>query len=84
MKMRHKASPGDPKDKNSSIHPDQRLHVKVFVGDTEHIFWFRRVRHNISMRGAYLNLPTDNGYRQGLGSSSRAIEIEVSGESSVL
>jgi len=42
MKMRHKASPGDPKDKNSSIPPDQRLHVKLFVEDTEHIFWFRR------------------------------------------
>jgi predicted nucleic acid binding AN1-type Zn finger protein len=42
MKMRHKASPGDPKDKNSSLPPDQRLHIKLFAGDTDHIFWFRR------------------------------------------
>jgi hypothetical protein len=54
MKMRHKASPGDPKDKNSSLPPDQRLHIKLFAGDTEHIFWFRRVRRSISIAKACL------------------------------
>jgi hypothetical protein len=47
--MRHHAIPGDPKDKPSSILVDQRLHVKVKLGDPnyaarEGIFWFRKVK----------------------------------------
>lgn len=43
MKMRHRAIPGDPKDRNASIPPDQRHHVKVVTDNTEKIFWFRKV-----------------------------------------
>ncbi|PPQ89054.1 hypothetical protein CVT25_006426 [Psilocybe cyanescens] len=42
MKMQHRASPADPKDKNTSPPPDQRLHVKVAVEETEKVFWFRK------------------------------------------
>lgn len=46
MKMRHKAQPGDPKDKNKYVHIDQKLHIKVRAeekGDEERIFWFSKV-----------------------------------------
>ena len=43
MKMRHRAVPGDPKDRNTSILPDQRHHVKVVIDNAEKIFWFRKV-----------------------------------------
>ncbi|KAF7796519.1 hypothetical protein EIP86_007698 [Pleurotus ostreatoroseus] len=44
MKMRHKAQPGDPKDKDKSVPLDQKLHVKVHAEgqDEEKIFWFRK------------------------------------------
>ncbi|KDR81349.1 hypothetical protein GALMADRAFT_113542 [Galerina marginata CBS 339.88] len=43
MKMRHRAMPGDPKDRATSLSPDQRLHVKVLVAEQdERIFWFRK------------------------------------------
>ncbi|CAA7270152.1 unnamed protein product [Cyclocybe aegerita] len=42
MKMRHRASPADPKDKAASLPPDQRLHVRVTLGDAEKIFWVRK------------------------------------------
>jgi hypothetical protein len=47
MKMRHRAIPGDPKDKPGSVLVDQRLHVKVKLDDSEHgnkegMFWFRK------------------------------------------
>lgn len=45
--MRHRAIPGDPKDKPGSVLVDQRLHVKVKLDDSEHgnkegMFWFRK------------------------------------------
>jgi len=48
MKMRHKAVPGDPKDKGS-VPVGQRIHVNVRY-DTdgskkEGIFWFRTASH---------------------------------------
>jgi hypothetical protein len=47
--MRHRAIPGDPKDKPSSVLVNQRLHVKVNLdnpnyADKEGIFWFRKVK----------------------------------------
>jgi len=39
MKMRHRAIPGDPKDKSASLPPDQRVHVKVAM---DKVFWFRK------------------------------------------
>ncbi|KAL4067542.1 hypothetical protein J3A83DRAFT_4252563 [Scleroderma citrinum] len=47
MKMRHKAVPGDPKDKGSHIPMDQRLHVNVCYDvdgsiQQEGIFWFQK------------------------------------------
>jgi len=43
MRMRHRASPGDPKDGPSSTPLDQRLHVKVVLtGGVEKVFWFRK------------------------------------------
>jgi hypothetical protein len=49
MKLRHRAIPGDPKDKPSSVLVDQRLHVKVKFDDPsytrrEGMFWFRKVK----------------------------------------
>ena len=48
MRMRHRAIPGDPKDKPSSVLIDQRLHIKVELDGPdfprkEGIFWFRKV-----------------------------------------
>lgn len=48
MKLRHKAAPGDPKDKGSSIPVDQRIHVTVrleILGQStkEIVLWFRKV-----------------------------------------
>jgi len=42
MKMRHKATPLDPKDKAASPPLDQRLHIKVRHGDKENVFWVRK------------------------------------------
>jgi hypothetical protein len=48
MKMRHRATPGDPNDKSSSVLVDQRLHVKVKLDNPEQkeregMFWFRKL-----------------------------------------
>ena len=43
LKMRQRASPGDPKDKSVFVPPDQRLHIKTFIDDVERVFWFRKV-----------------------------------------
>ncbi|RDB24190.1 AN1-type zinc finger protein 1 [Hypsizygus marmoreus] len=43
MKMRHRALPGDSKDRSSSVSLDQRLHIKVRTGEaTEKVFWFQK------------------------------------------
>ncbi|KIJ69537.1 hypothetical protein HYDPIDRAFT_106183 [Hydnomerulius pinastri MD-312] len=47
MKMRHKAIPGDPKDRGSTLSVDLRLHVNVrseLTGKSskEIVFWFRK------------------------------------------
>ncbi|GLB35272.1 putative AN1-like Zinc finger [Lyophyllum shimeji] len=43
MKMRHRASPGDPKDSSTSAPLEERLHVKVVVANgAEKLFWFRK------------------------------------------
>ncbi|KAH7889812.1 hypothetical protein F5I97DRAFT_592139 [Phlebopus sp. FC_14] len=47
MKMRHQAVPGDPNDKGSNIHVDERLHVNVRTEITtplpaERVLWFRK------------------------------------------
>ena len=46
MKMRHKAQPADPKDKNKHVPIDQKLHLKVRAEEknVEKIFWFSKVR----------------------------------------
>jgi hypothetical protein len=48
MKLRHKAVPGDPKDRGSSVPVDQRIHVTVrleILGQSteEIVLWFRKV-----------------------------------------
>jgi hypothetical protein len=48
MKMRHKAQPGDPRDKNKPVTIDQKLHVKVSAeekGNEEKVLWFQKVMH---------------------------------------
>ncbi|KAH7921495.1 hypothetical protein BV22DRAFT_1096427 [Leucogyrophana mollusca] len=47
MKMRHRAQPGDPKDKSTSVAVEQRLHITAKTDVTgisgeERIFWFRK------------------------------------------
>jgi hypothetical protein len=44
MKMRHKAVPADVKDKTSSVPADQRLTVNVRYGQSQKVFWLRKVR----------------------------------------
>lgn len=45
MKMRHKAKPGDTRDKPTSVSIDQRLHLQVSNGDnpSSTLLWFRKV-----------------------------------------
>ena len=43
LKIRQRASPGDPKDKSASVPPDQRLHLRISIDDVERVFWFRKV-----------------------------------------
>ena len=48
MKMRHKAVPVDPKDKNSSLPVAERIHARVSLESdrsVEKVFWFRPVMH---------------------------------------
>uniref|UniRef100_A0A8H7Y029 Uncharacterized protein n=1 Tax=Psilocybe cubensis TaxID=181762 RepID=A0A8H7Y029_PSICU len=42
MKLRHRAIPADPKDKNASPPPDERLHVKIIIEEGEKVFWLRK------------------------------------------
>jgi len=44
MKMRHRAIPGDPKDKGANVSLDQKLHVQVKLGgnDAVCVLWFRK------------------------------------------
>ncbi|KAI0693897.1 hypothetical protein BC835DRAFT_1275376 [Cytidiella melzeri] len=44
MKMRHRAQPADPKDKNKKIPIGERLHVRVSADDKpqEQLFWFQK------------------------------------------
>ena len=53
MKMRHRAIPGDPKDKRANLSSDQKLHVQVRLeeNDTILVLWFRKV--NDSIRNIY-------------------------------
>jgi len=46
MKMRHRAMPGNPQDRASSLPIEQRLHVNVRLDgdDAERSFWFCKVR----------------------------------------
>ena len=43
LKMRQRASPGDPKDKSNFVPPDQRLHLRISIDGVERVFWFRKV-----------------------------------------
>ncbi|PSR75120.1 hypothetical protein PHLCEN_2v9305 [Hermanssonia centrifuga] len=45
MKMRHRAQPGDPRDKDKHVAVDQKLHLKVYIEEQEgdeRFFWFRK------------------------------------------
>jgi hypothetical protein len=44
MKMRHKATPGDPKDMASSVPMDRRVHIHVSSNtvQTPVLLWFRK------------------------------------------
>ncbi|CAL1703776.1 unnamed protein product [Somion occarium] len=44
MKMRHKAQPGDPRDKGKYVAMDDKIHLHVSVNnsDNEGSFWFRK------------------------------------------
>ena len=43
LKMRQRASPGDPKNKSTFVPPDQRLHLRISIEDVERVFWFQKV-----------------------------------------
>lgn len=45
MKMRRRAQPADPRDKNRNVPIGERLHVKVSAEgkDEEKLFWFQKV-----------------------------------------
>jgi len=42
LKMRQRASPGDPKYKSAFVPPDQRLHIRISIDDVERVFWFQK------------------------------------------
>ncbi|KAF9792462.1 hypothetical protein BJ322DRAFT_47716 [Thelephora terrestris] len=44
MKMRQRATPGDPKDKTANVSSDQRLHLQVKLegNDAVSVLWFRK------------------------------------------
>jgi hypothetical protein len=50
MKMRHRAIPADPKDRNALVPMDERLHIRLTKNDTEKIFWFRKVCAGLLLR----------------------------------
>ncbi|KAF8163023.1 hypothetical protein B0H34DRAFT_794771 [Crassisporium funariophilum] len=59
MKMRHQAFPGDPRDKNIPIPPEQRLHVRMVIEGAEKVFWFRKTLVTgkaLDLLSAYLKL----------------------------
>lgn len=44
MKMRHKAAPGDAKDKSTSPPQDQRINIQLDIDEPlRKVFWFRKV-----------------------------------------
>jgi hypothetical protein len=43
LKMRQRASPGDPENKSAFVPPDQRLHLRILIDGIEKVFWFRKV-----------------------------------------
>lgn len=49
LKMRHKAKPGDSRDKPGSVGVAERLHLQVYIEDNtaSEPFWFRKVRQYI-------------------------------------
>lgn len=49
MKMRHKAQPGDPRDKGKYVAMDDKIHLHVSVNnsDNEGSFWFRKVKFDV-------------------------------------
>jgi len=42
LKMRQRASPGDPKNKSAFVLPDQRLHLRISIDGVERVFWFQK------------------------------------------
>ncbi|KAF9021680.1 hypothetical protein BDZ89DRAFT_1163597 [Hymenopellis radicata] len=43
MKMRHRATPADPKDKPTSVSVNDRLHIRLHVGaGEEKVYWVRK------------------------------------------
>ena len=45
MKMRHRAQPADPKDKDKNVPIGEKLYVKVSAENKdEKLFWFQKVR----------------------------------------
>lgn len=44
MKMRRKAEPADPRDRNNSLKVEDRLFVTVSYNNIEKILWLRKVR----------------------------------------
>ncbi len=44
MKMRHRATPADPKDKPTSVSVNDRFHIRLHVDAREEkVYWVRKV-----------------------------------------
>ncbi|KAF9002045.1 hypothetical protein BDQ17DRAFT_1357987 [Cyathus striatus] len=61
IKMRHRAFPGDPKDQAVSVPLQERIHIKVSVGENEKVLWFRKTLiagRVLDLLASLLNLPS--------------------------
>ena len=69
LKMRQRASPGDPKNKSAFVAPDQRLHLRISIDGVERVFWFRKVGLAINPVTSNHHSLVDVGNRKGTWSS---------------
>lgn len=82
MRMRMHATPGDPKDKQLTVPPDQRLHVHVGVGSSgsdDRLLWFRKVPLSTPTPQLHASLlvPSEYWDRQSIGPSGEAFQDDI-------
>ncbi|KAI0792936.1 hypothetical protein C8Q75DRAFT_714014 [Abortiporus biennis] len=83
IKMRHKAQPGDPKDKSKDVSFTEKVHLNVSVSSTipdvggeqiEKVVWFRK---SIGTGKALDCLASLCGFKSSVGVSTRTFDIDI-------